>query len=125
MMQTKQVAETFLCHSRYRFQLKANPTMRRSCDRRRLGIYNEDQLYEWIQRKASQNGFEAEVDALVVGGPQNVVFVRNGKRGKHVAVDFQGILCVKERETFKDAFEKGIGSAKSFGFGLLMLQPMS
>ena len=123
-MATKQVAETFLDHSRYRFQLKANPTMRRKSDRRRLGIYGEDRLHEWIQRKAEQNGFNVEPDVLDVGGPQDEVFARSGVRGKHVAVDFRGVLCVRGRELFKQAFRKGIGSAKSFGFGLLMLQPI-
>ena len=124
-IETKSVADTFLDHSRYRFQLKANPTMRRSSDKRRLGIYSEDKLRSWICRKADQNGFEVETDALAVGGPQDVVFVKDGKRGKHVGVDFQGICCVTDRTAFRNAFEKGIGPAKSFGFGLLMLQPIS
>jgi len=34
---TKVVADSFLQHDQYVFQLKANPTMRRCADRRRLG----------------------------------------------------------------------------------------
>lgn len=124
VVQTKAVAPSFLNHARYRFQLRANPTMRRSSDGRRLGIYAEDRLRDWILRKADHGGFEVEAENLVIGGPQDVIFLRNGKRGKHVGVDFRGMLSVKERDLFKEAFEKGIGSAKSFGFGLLMLQPV-
>lgn len=123
-MATKPVAESFLYYDRYRFQIKANPTMRRSSDRRRLGIYGEDRLREWIHRKAEQHGFELEEDALDVRGPKDEVFFRKDKRGKHVAVDFRGILDVRDRILFMQAFHKGIGSAKSFGYGLLMLQPI-
>jgi CRISPR system Cascade subunit CasE len=44
--------------------------------------------------------------------------------GKHVAVDFRGVLRVQDREKFKRTFAAGIGSAKGFGFGLLMLEPV-
>lgn len=123
--QAKPVADTFLEHSTYRFQLKANPTMRRSSDKRRLGIYAEDRLREWIDRKAQQNGFAIEPKSLLVGAPMSLTFVRENKRGKHLAVDFQGALRVADRDTFKKAFTQGIGPAKSFGFGLLMLQPIN
>ncbi|MCK5806428.1 MAG: type I-E CRISPR-associated protein Cas6/Cse3/CasE, partial [Lentisphaeria bacterium] len=116
------VADSFLTHDAYRFQLRANPTMRRNADRRRLGIYGEDRLREWMKRKADQHGFEILADSLVVGAPIDETFVRDRKRGKHVAVDFGGMLEVRDRAAFIHAFEAGIGSAKAFGFGLLMLR---
>ena len=123
--QTKVVAPSFLDHAAYRFQLRANPTMRRSSDGRRLGIYTEDRLRAWLLRKAGQNGFNIPEDVLVVGAPVDETFVRNGTRGKHVAIDFTGVLEVVDRELFRNAFAHGIGAAKSFGFGLLMLQPLT
>jgi CRISPR system Cascade subunit CasE len=39
----------------------------------------------------------------------------------HHAVRFEGILCVTNPEQFVATVESGIGSAKSFGFGLLSL----
>lgn len=122
--QTKPVANTFLEHETYRFQLKANPTMRRSADKRRLGIYAEDRLREWMARKAEQNGFAVAAETLLVGAPIEEAFVREKRRGKHLAVDFRGVLRVADRAAFKQAFHAGIGSAKSFGFGLLMLEPI-
>lgn len=122
--ETKTVPPAFLNHDRYRFQIKANPTMRRSSDRRRIGIYSEPGLHEWIARKALNEGFSIEQDTLAISAPLEEVFVRNGRRGKHVSVDFQGVLQVKDRAAFFKAFQKGIGSAKAFGFGLLMLQPL-
>ena len=122
--QSKEIAPSFLEYERYRFQLKANPTMRRSSDKRRLGIYDEKRLRKWMTRKAQQNGFAVDETTLAVSSPMDERFSCDGRRGKHVAVDFQGILNVTDRDAFRIAFEKGIGSAKAFGFGLLILQPI-
>ncbi len=125
LWEPKQIADSFLEHSDYRFQLRANPTMRRSSDGRRLGIYAENRLDEWINRKAEQNGFDIVADTLVIGAPVDEFFGKKGRRGKHVAVDFFGALSVSDRESFSHAFNHGIGSAKAFGFGLLMLEPLN
>ena len=123
--ETTEIARTFLDHKTYRFQLKANPTMRRNNDRRRLGIYTEPRLREWILRKAGENGFGIVDGTLVVGAPIDQSFVRNGRRGKHTGVDFSGVLAVTDCDGFRHAFANGIGSAKAFGFGLLTLAPVS
>ena len=122
--QTKAVGPSFLTHDFYRFQLKANPTMRRSADKRRLAIYDETRLRDWIKRKASTGGFALVDDLLDIGAPVDESFVKDGRRGKHVAVDFAGVLRVTDRSRFTTSFNTGIGSAKGFGFGLLMLQPL-
>lgn len=121
--ESKKIADSFLEYNTYRFQLKANPTMRRNQDRRRLGIYQEDLLQQWIKRKADQNGFDIGNNELVISAPIDEFFVKKSRRGKHVAVDFKGTLSVTDRAAFVKAFTNGIGSAKAFGFGMLMLQP--
>ena len=121
---TKSVAESFLQHPNYRFQIRANPTMRRSKDGKRLGIYQENRLREWICRKAQINGFAILEESLTVGAPIDEFFRKNGKRGQHVSVDFRGLLSVTEYSAFAKAFQTGIGSAKAFGFGMLMLEPI-
>ena len=121
----KRVAPSFLDYQTYAFQLRANPTMRRSKDRRRLAIYQEQRLVDWLQRKAGNHGFEVSGDSLVVGAPMDESFIRGNQRGKHVSVDFHGMLKVTNRSLFQETFQKGIGSAKAFGFGMLMLQPVS
>ena len=120
---TKQVADSFLSHAAYRFDLRANPTFRRSSDKRRIAIYNEAKLYDWFHRKLLSIG--CEVVDVQVDHPHDEVFCKDGKRGKHVSVDARGILKVKDVAAFADGFKHGVGSAKGFGFGLLMLQPIS
>jgi len=122
--QTKAIAPSFLDHDRYCFHLRANPTMRRDTDHRRLGIFDESRLHSWFRRKAAEHGFEAPPQALTIGAPTEEIFVRSGRRGKHVAVDFAGVLMVRDRARFRDTYHHGIGSAKAFGFGLLLLAPV-
>lgn len=123
--ETKAVAPEFLEHERYRFQVRCNPTLRRSSDKRRLGIFGEDRLHAWFARKAEAGGFRVADGTLTVGSPLETAFRKAGRTGKHVSVEFSGVLNVVDRSTFHQAFARGIGSAKGFGFGLLMLQPIS
>jgi len=121
---TREIAPSFLEHGAYRFQLKVNPTMRRNADRRRIGIYAEDRLGQWMLRKGESSGFAVDQSSLIVGAPIDEKFRKNGREGKLAGVDFQGLLRVVERDAFKCAFRTGIGSAKAFGFGMLVLQPV-
>lgn len=122
--QTEEIPPSLLQHDRYRFQVRANPTMRRTADGRRLGLFRPDLLEGWMDRKASSGGFAVEQGSLVIGAPLEYRFVRKGRMGKHIGVDFRGVLRVTDRDRFVRAFVVGIGSAKAFGFGLLLLQPV-
>jgi CRISPR system Cascade subunit CasE len=122
--QTKAVGPSFLTHDFYRFQLKANPTFRRKEDRRRLAIYDEARLMAWMERKAKASGFVIKPGTLTVSAPIDETCKKDGHIVKHVAVDFTGVLRVTDRSRFTTSFNTGIGSAKGFGFGLLMLQPL-
>jgi len=127
-----EVGATFLAHDRYLFQVRANPTVKRIVRQnggsfkkngRRTGIYATDALIDWMRRKGEQSGFE--VVQCIASPPIHAYFVKQGRRGKHIGVDFQGVLRVTDQVAFRHVFGAGIGSAKAFGFGLLMLQPVA
>jgi CRISPR system Cascade subunit CasE len=40
-------------------------------------------------------------------------------------VEFRGTLCVTDPATFHQTFQTGLGSAKAFGFGLLVIAPLN
>jgi len=124
----KEISPVFLQHEIYSFQLKANPTKRRRDDnsksRKRFGIYDEEELKQWLMRKATEFGFEINRDSIDVGKPMDNYFLRRGDKGKHISVDFKGELIVTNREKFINCFNSGIGSAKSFGYGMLTLIPV-
>lgn len=125
---TKQISESFLDHSFFRFQLCANPTVKRKQEGRKNGtrtaIYTPDELTAWLQRKGQQGGFTVEDHSLQIEPPINQPFYKNGCKGNHKRVEFRGVLQVTDPERFKTTFNNGIGSAKAFGFGLLVLQPI-
>ncbi|RKX40240.1 MAG: type I-E CRISPR-associated protein Cas6/Cse3/CasE [Verrucomicrobia bacterium] len=126
--ESKTVGDAFLGHSSYRFQLCANPTVKRKVEGRKNGtrtaICDPEELKAWLVRKAEQGGFSVDESALRISPAINQPFRKNGKHGNHKRVEFQGILRVAQPEPFKETFKKGIGSAKAFGFGLLVLQPI-
>lgn len=138
----KTVADSFLSHPCYHFDLLANPTRRHDQrDRwggrerirgkhRRFNLTSVEEQCEWIYRKAGQHGFRVLEDpgeglALVIDPRRDFRFSRrDGPRGLHVGVRYQGCLEVTNPAEFAKAFKQGIGSAKGFGFGMLLLQPI-
>lgn len=131
--ESKAIASRFLEHNSYVFNLRANPTVKRVVrdakgnrkpNGRRTAIYDPEELAGWISRKSKQSGFRLSRDSLKISPPIPTYFQKKKRRGKLVQVDFSGILAIEDRSRFVNAFDQGIGSAKAFGFGMLMLQPI-
>ena len=120
--ESKPVSGQFLSCPDFRFQVRVNPTFRRSSDHRRIALFSERDLREWLTRKLAAIG--AQLISVDVGSPVVESFTKDGKHGKHVAVDFRGVMSVTDKALFEAGFLQGIGSAKGFGYGLLMLQPI-
>jgi CRISPR system Cascade subunit CasE len=113
---------------RLAFRLRANPTARRRCSdgqRRRVGLYDEEEQIDWLERKAERGGF----DLLAArGSGQTTVggcVYRNGKKHELTlfSVQFDGLLAVADPGELERTVREGVGSAKAFGFGLLSLAP--
>ena len=74
----------------------------------------------WLERKGLQHGFRvlsAEVvrsDVAKTERPDGGVMV-------HLWADFRGGLEVTEPALFSECLTHGVGSAKAFGFGLMMV----
>ena len=140
--QSKKIPPMFLNASTYRFSLVANPTRKTrvpgadgkwvGTGRREFINHRDDRagddgrvhpgLLSWLARKAADHGFSipdlAQVRTLV--RPRQY-FIKGDKRGMHGGVEFQGVLDVVDLTAFEQAFVRGIGSAKAFGFGMLVL----
>ena len=121
---TTEVSSTFLGHGAYRFQLRANPTFRRASDHKRLAIFDEVKIRDWFTRKFIDAG--CEVSGLETTAPRKIMFRKGGsaRPGTVYSVDASGTLIVRDETRFRAAFDAGIGPAKGFGFGLLLLQPI-
>jgi CRISPR system Cascade subunit CasE len=127
------VPPTYFTRSRYAFQLCANPTKKviklapdgnRTKNGRRVPLGTREELVAWLGRKGEQGGFSVDEATLRCFPRGREYFEKPGRRGLHSAVEFQGVLGVKETTTFHECFTRGIGSAKAFGFGLLVIAPI-
>ena len=121
---TTEISDTFLGHGAYRFQLRANPTFRRSSDHKRLAIFDELKIRDWFVRKLEYAG--CAVSDLETTAPRKLMFRKGGGTcpGTVYSVDASGTLVVRDEAALRAAFDSGIGPAKGFGFGLLLLQPI-
>lgn len=130
----KEIADSFLSHRYYAFDLRANPVkclVQRNEQGERVGrgkrvpLIDPHDLRDWIDRKARQGGFRILDDhPLEIGPMVKNHFRRNREAACHGGVEFRGQLEVIDREQFKTTYYSGIGSAKAFGFGLLLLAPV-
>ncbi len=84
----------------------------------------QEQGFEWLARKGKQYGFIVEEHEVRADGYRQERFYK--AKGKHhvniSTIDFTGLLTVTDPERFKNALYRGIGPAKSFGCGLMMVR---
>jgi CRISPR system Cascade subunit CasE len=131
---TKLIPETYFTHGRYAFLLCANTTKKvtklaadgsPTKNGMRVPLRKREEYIEWIKRKGEQGGFTADEATLRTFSRGREYFEKNGQPGLHSAVEFQGVLTVTDPARFHESFTHGIGSAKAFGFGLLVIAPIS
>lgn len=150
----KKVAPSFLSHQYYAFDLRANPVKTiaregpdgksilrpngKKISGKRIPLVKHDELRDWIERKGRVRCREQITGKDVPGGFQLVAekpleispmvknhFRKNSHAAYHGGVQFRGTLKVTDRERFIETYQSGVGPAKSFGFGLLLLAPVN
>lgn len=139
--QEKEMPQSFFEQKRYLFKVMANPT--RTLSRRdpvgnekkhgsHYAIIKTDELKEWITRRGEQGGFAIYNEPRFEISPP--VFHRLYKEDKKlqkeyeggiVGVEFKGALEVTNTENFLKTVREGVGRARGFGFGMLVLKPIA
>ncbi|MBR6586914.1 MAG: type I-E CRISPR-associated protein Cas6/Cse3/CasE [Kiritimatiellae bacterium] len=139
---TTELSPAFLSHGAYRFRLRANPARRcktydlerGEAKHRRFALLGKDDVQNWFLRKFSDAG--CEIRRIVEEGnkildletkpPKRIHFSKGAQnKGVIYSADASGTILVHDEIAFRKAFDAGIGPAKGFGFGLLMLQPVN
>lgn len=130
----KAIKPEFLAHRHYRFDLRTNATRKvaklngsgeRSKNGRRAVISDEQELRAWLDRKAEHGGFRVlDYPPLIIDPRTDHHFRKGNAAGLHVGARFRGAIEITDPTRFKETSQTGIGSAKAFGFGLLLLQPV-
>lgn len=134
-----------------RFRLRANPTKRIAkrddpMKGKRVELTRENEQIDWLIRKGQERekgvpgGFELlmkqvkdmrgeirmvpRVNVCLEGKQQSRKRdAAGGHVTTHLAVIFEGILRVTQKDAFLETLIHGIGSGKGFGFGLLSVAP--
>ena len=116
---------------RYRFRLRANPTVTKREDEagearqhkpKRYGLYSADAQAQWLVNVAARSGFVAERFEIV-----HSERFRARKGGVQVtlsAATFEGELRVTDAGQVRMALQHGLGHGRAFGMGLLSLAPL-
>jgi len=92
--------------------------------RKSLAIMVQEEGYNWLSTRAERCGFSINQDHIRVDGYQQHKFFK-GRMKKPVrfsTLDFTGILTVSDSESFLETIFLGIGPAKGFGCGMIMVK---
>ena len=90
--------------------------------RRRVFRLREERL-AWLERKAAQNGFIILQAEETAGEKSRAVHPReNGGELYLDTYQYTGILRITDADRFRNAVQKGIGTGKSYGLGMLLLK---
>jgi CRISPR system Cascade subunit CasE len=131
-----QLPEDFFSHTHYRFDLRANATRRdasrdayqgRERRHRRFVLTSIEEQRAWLVRNGESAGFtifENDLTWLEIDPREDFRFSRGGKKGLLIGTRFRGALAVTDPILFRNAILQGIGRGRSFGFGLIMIQPV-
>jgi CRISPR system Cascade subunit CasE len=122
------------------FRLRANPTKRLGKlagddQGKRVGIYGEEEQLKWLREKIEGNEHRQLAGGLHllrvqisqkerIENPKAINRAERSHDLKLLAVQFDGVLEVVDKDKAIRTIEQGIGSAKGFGFGLLSITPI-
>lgn len=119
MLRKKVFNPSFKEKERLQFVLCANPTKQLMKERCRVPLIDEEQLIEWLKKKL-ENAVSLENAEIVE--KRNLYFQKGGKAGKIVTTSFSGQIRVNDPINMLTILEQGIGRAKAFGCGLMLVR---
>lgn len=124
-----------------RFDLRANPTVSRRAEggpsRRHDVLMDAKRQAEspakaaeavnaaglaWLTKRAISWGLEVEAQSVIQGAYQQHRLRPKGKRIEYSTLDYQGIARVTDPTALQQALLNGVGHAKGFGCGLLLVK---
>ena len=138
MQATKEldISTLFKEKDKFRFRLVAAPSRKPVQEKRRRALKNQKEQIEWLLHKGQKHGFkllqtqEDDWSAIDMAPTYNITIkpleTKNGKKENHKitipCIQYDGEIEVTDSQLFLQVVQNGIGSAKSFGMGLLSLK---
>lgn len=78
---------------------------------------------QWFVDRAEDNGFQVEQGQVRAEAYHQVRFRKGSRAVSLSSLELTGLLAVTEPEKFIEALYRGIGPAKGYGFGLMLVKP--
>ncbi len=141
IVKTKPYNPTLRKQQRLRFLLRANPVKKKNGKRHDVIMYAKTHLRQtggalpgsqaelvqeegekWLAARAERLGFH--LHGLQVDGYNQMKMRNRGRRICISSCDFQGVLEVADPTAMHRTLLQGVGHAKAFGCGLLMVKPL-
>lgn len=92
-----------------------------------LPVLVQEEGERWFQSRAVRWGIEVAPQSLRADGYRILDFIKDGRRElRHIrlaVMDISGTLVVRDPAALQAAVSHGIGPAKGFGCGLLLVRP--
>jgi CRISPR system Cascade subunit CasE len=80
----------------------------------------------WLFAREARLGVAFDRDRCSAGGYHQISIARPRARPiRHSVIDFDGVLEVVEPTLLADALARGVGKARAYGCGLLLLRPLT
>lgn len=127
--------------TRIRFDLRANPTVSRrdeggasrrhdvlmdakrlACDAGETTDAMEQAGHQWLLERAGRWGLGIEADSVLQTGYRQHRLTPKGKRIAFSSLDYRGVAQVTDPELLGKALLDGVGHARGFGCGLLLVK---
>lgn len=119
-MKEKHRIESLQEGARFRYRLRANPSVCRKG--KRLGLLEPVAQEEWLHRQGTIGGFRPltiyRSDETMVAGVN-----RREQNIRLFSVLFDGLLTVTDASAFQKSLGTGVGRGKAMGLGLLSVVP--
>jgi CRISPR system Cascade subunit CasE len=94
-------------------------TNKRGAYKCRAPLIREEEQTDWLRNRLENC---AVIESIAIQAHPPLFFYGKGNNGKLLAVTFQGVLKVTNPETLRQRLQNGIGPAKAFGCGLLLVR---
>lgn len=125
-VETRPVSESFLCHTRYAFEVTLNAGKRDKHTGKIVPMRSGEEVTEWFLGRAETSwGFSVNAENLQVEKIGVQVFAKGSRTITHGSATLKGELRVTDLDYFRQSFLQGIGRGRAFGFGLLQIVPFT
>jgi CRISPR system Cascade subunit CasE len=145
VLRTKKYVASLNVGQRLGFALRANPAQSTKTAGRDRGIRVDAVMHaksradgslsaeaveaaalDWLYVRETRLGVSFERELCSAGGYRQVQIGRLGARPiRYSIIDYEGVLRVEDPEALGLALLGGVGKARAYGCGLLMLRPLS